>query len=308
MNNLWVATYLFCPLKIYFAPQTLKPGYGPEQEYMTVSFIYIGWLISQFLLEFLTNFPLVHLEVSTHHNDDETSDLGTWHHILGLLSKLLLKLLYVIEPLVICRIINRNWRFSITETLSRFSSRVQPTSCIAHQRQHLQGLYTLLYSSETWSINTQQQERKLKLSHALPPQHLWRRVEWQDEKWGHLAAHRLFVVACLGISKQGACADLVHVFRLSDCCLTKNILYGELISGTRIVDRLLRFRTTVKRDVWQLKILSSEWEPYTYVPTIVWPAGVHSFAKARWSPLSPFISKQSSSVIEILQHFYINGK
>jgi len=70
---------------------------------------------------------------------------------------------------------------------------------------------------------------------AMPWQHLQRHVERQYQECGYLA---LF-----NYSKQGACAGLGHVFRISECRLPKNILHVEMSSGTRSVGRpLLRVR------------------------------------------------------------------
>ncbi len=109
-------------------------------------------------------------------------------------------------------------------------------------------LSTLLYSSETWTMYTWQ-ERRLNSFHLR----CLRRVlgiTWQDRvpNTEVLAQAKTFSIHAL--LSQRRLRWLGHVCRMQDGRIPKDIMYGELASGTRPTGRpALRYKDVCKRDL-----------------------------------------------------------
>ena len=120
-------------------------------------------------------------------------------------------------------------------------------------------LSTLLYSSESWTTYTRQ-ENCLESFHL----HCLRRIlgiTWQDkitntavlEKAGSLSMH---LMLC-----QRRMRWLGHVHRMEDGRIPKDILYGQLALGRRPAGRpMLRFKDVCKRDMKLTDIDPNSWE------------------------------------------------
>ena len=109
-------------------------------------------------------------------------------------------------------------------------------------------LSTLLYRSESWTLYTRQ-ERRLNTFHLRCLRRIFG-ISWQEHipntevlaRAGPLSMYALLTkrrVSCLG-----------HVTRMRDGRLSKEILYGELATGSRPIGRpTLRYKDVLKRDL-----------------------------------------------------------
>ena len=118
-------------------------------------------------------------------------------------------------------------------------------------------LSTLLYSSETWAT-TKKQEAKLNSFHFRCLRRILG-ISWIDKVTNEEVLRRTSLTTLPTILKRRRLRWLGHVSRMEDGRIPKDLLYGELASGTRTVGRpLLRFRDVAKRDLTSLKI--TDWE------------------------------------------------
>ena len=109
-------------------------------------------------------------------------------------------------------------------------------------------LSTLLYGSESWSTYARQ-ENRLENFHLRCLRHILC-ITWQDkitkaavlEQAGSLSMHLML--------SQRRLRWLVHVHRMEDGRIPKDVLYGELALGRRPVGRpALRYKDDCKRDL-----------------------------------------------------------
>ena len=120
-------------------------------------------------------------------------------------------------------------------------------------------LSVLLYGSETWP-SYMRQERKLNAFHMRCLRQIIG-VTWRDKVRNSTVLERTGCQSLFTTLKTRRLRWLGHVRRLSDGRLPKDILYGELSSGSRTVGRpFLRFKDVVKRDMKQLRIDGTTWE------------------------------------------------
>ena len=109
-------------------------------------------------------------------------------------------------------------------------------------------LSTLLYGSESWTLYTRQ-ECRLNMFHLRCLRRI-RGISWQDHipntevlgRAGSLSMYALLTKRCL--------CWLGHVTRMHDGSVPKDILYGELATGSRPTGRpTLRYKDVLKRDL-----------------------------------------------------------
>lgn len=146
-----------------------------------------------------------------------------------------------------CRLNDRAWRnrFLTDRTKGRIFE-----ACV---------LSILLYGAETWPTYMRQ-EKKIHAFHIRMLRRILG-VGWQDKVSNVTVLQRTGCRALLEHLKTRRLRWLGHVRRLSDGRLPKDILYGELTTGSRPVGRpMLRFRDVVKRDMKQLGIEAETWE------------------------------------------------
>ncbi|RJG15198.1 hypothetical protein D4A39_16670, partial [Alcanivorax profundi] len=123
-------------------------------------------------------------------------------------------------------------------------------------------LSTLLYGSEAWTLYTHQ-ERRLNAFHMRNLRRLLG-ITWQDR------VSNADVLAQAGLSSMFATLSqrrlrwLGHVCRMDDGRIPKDILYGELATGTRPTGRpALRYKDVCKRDLKSCNINPADLETAT---------------------------------------------
>ena len=111
---------------------------------------------------------------------------------------------------------------------------------------------TLLYGSEAWTTYAKH-ERKLNSFHLRSLRRILG-INWSDKVPNVLESAGLPTMYTL-------LRWLGHVRRMEDGRIPKDILYGELASGKRSVDRpQLRYKDVCKRDLKALDIDTNSWE------------------------------------------------
>ena len=114
--------------------------------------------------------------------------------------------------------------------------------------QALAELSTLLYSSEAWTTYTRQ-EKKLNSFHLRCLRRILD-ISWQDKITNTEVLERASSFSMYTLLSQRRLRWLGHVHRMANGCIPKDMLYGELVTGTRTVGRpYLRYRDTCKRDM-----------------------------------------------------------
>ena len=120
-------------------------------------------------------------------------------------------------------------------------------------------LSTLLYGRETWTAYARQ-ERRLNSFHLRCLRRILG-ISWQDR------VPNKDVLECAGIPSmfkmlsQRRLRWLGHIRRMEDGRLPKDVLYGELTSGSRPVGRpMLRYKDVCKRDMKPAVISPGSWE------------------------------------------------
>ena len=120
-------------------------------------------------------------------------------------------------------------------------------------------LSTLMYGSESWSLYTRQ-ERRLNSFH----QRCLRRIlgiTWQNHVSNKEVLDKAGIPSMFALLSQRRFRWLGHVTRMHDGRLPKDILYGELATGTRPTGRpMLRYKDTCKRDLVASGILPASLE------------------------------------------------
>ena len=120
-------------------------------------------------------------------------------------------------------------------------------------------LSTLLYSIETCSLYASQ-ERRLNSFHLRCLRRIMG-IKWEDRISNSDVLNRAKLSSIHGLLSQRRLRWLGHVYRMDDGRLPKDILYGELATGTRSVGRpKLRYKDVCKRDMKSTDIKHDSWE------------------------------------------------
>jgi len=133
-------------------------------------------------------------------------------------------------------------------------------------------LSTLLYGSETWTLYTHQE-------HCLSAFHMrcLRKIlgiRWQDRIPNKTVLEKAGIPTMYSLLSQRRLRWLGHVARMDDGRIPKDLLYGELATGSRPVGRpALRFKDVCKRDMKNCDIDPLTWEA-TAVDRSTWRATV----------------------------------
>ena len=109
-------------------------------------------------------------------------------------------------------------------------------------------LSTLLYGSESWTLYTRQ-EGRLNAFHLRNLRKILG-ITWQDRVPNKDVLARAKIPSMFALLSQRRLRWLGHVVRMQDGRIPKDILYGELATGTRQTGRpFLRFKDVCKRDL-----------------------------------------------------------
>jgi hypothetical protein len=120
-------------------------------------------------------------------------------------------------------------------------------------------LSTLLYGSETW-VTYARQERRLNSFHLRCLRRILS-INWQDKVSNKDVLESAKSQSMFAMLSKRRLRWLGHVRRMEDGRLPKDMLYGQLTSGTRAVGRpLLRFKDICKRDMRSADIDPETWE------------------------------------------------
>ena len=138
-------------------------------------------------------------------------------------------------------------------------------------------LSTLLYGSETWTLYARQ-ERRLNAFHLRSLRKILG-ITWQDRVPNKNVLERAKTQSMFALLSQRRLRWLGHVVRMQDGRIPKDILYGELTTGTRPTGRpLLRFKDVCKRDLKLGNIRPADLEP-TAADRDAWRLAVRSSAR-----------------------------
>ena len=122
---------------------------------------------------------------------------------------------------------------------------------------------TLLYSSEVWTTYTRH-EKKLNSFHLRCLIHILY-ISWQDKVTNTEVLERAFSFSIYTLLRQRRLRWFGHVHRMPNGRIQKDMLYGELFTGTRSADRpYIRYRDTCKRDMKVAGIDTKIWEAAAY--------------------------------------------
>ena len=120
-------------------------------------------------------------------------------------------------------------------------------------------LSTLLYSSEAWTTYTRQ-ERKLNSFHLRCLKRILD-ISLQDKVTNTEVLERASSSSMYTLLSQRRLLWLGRVHRMSNVRIPKDMLYGELVTGTRTAGRpYLRYRDICKRDMKVAGIDPTTWE------------------------------------------------
>ena len=120
-------------------------------------------------------------------------------------------------------------------------------------------LSTLLYSSEAWTTYTRQ-EKKLNSFHLRCLRRILD-ISWRDKITNTEVLEHASSFSMYTLLSQRRLRWLGHVHRMANGRIPKDMLYGELVTGTRTVGRsYLRYRDTCKRDMKVARIDTTTWE------------------------------------------------
>ena len=123
-------------------------------------------------------------------------------------------------------------------------------------------LSTLLYGSESWSTYMRQ-ECQLNAFHMQCLKRILG-ISWQDHNPHNDILQRAKITSMYSLLSQRRLRWLEHTQRMEDGRLPKDILYGQLATGTRRVGRpSLRFKDACKRDMKACNIPPDSWELQT---------------------------------------------
>ena len=120
---------------------------------------------------------------------------------------------------------------------------------------------TLLYGSESWTTYSTQ-ERKLQAFHVRCLRRILG-ITWQDEVPNNEVLSRAGIPSMYTLLRQHRLRWLGHTHRMGDGCIPKDLLYGELATGSRRRGRPhLRFKDVCKRDMKACNINTKSWEAF----------------------------------------------
>ncbi|XP_066482784.1 DBIRD complex subunit ZNF326 isoform X2 [Tiliqua scincoides] len=109
-------------------------------------------------------------------------------------------------------------------------------------------LSTLLYCSESWALDSQQ-ERKLNAFHTRCLRSILG-ISWQDKVPNNTILERAGIPSVYALLKQKRLHWLGHVVRMDDGRIPKDLLYGELVQGECPTGRpQLQYKDICKRDL-----------------------------------------------------------
>ena len=118
---------------------------------------------------------------------------------------------------------------------------------------------TLLYGSETWTTYARQ-ERCLHTFHMRSLRSILG-ISWQDKVPNTEVLSRVGLPSMFTLLRQSRLRWLGHVHRTPDGRIPKDLLYGELATGSRCTGRpQLRYRDVVKCDMKAVGIDTETWE------------------------------------------------
>ena len=109
-------------------------------------------------------------------------------------------------------------------------------------------LSTLLYGSEAWNLYSRQQHR-LNAFHLRCIRRILG-ITWRDCMSNKKVLSKAYAPSMYALLSQRRLRWLGHVSRMQDGRIPKDVMYGELATGTRPVGRpMLRFKDVCKRDM-----------------------------------------------------------
>lgn len=120
-------------------------------------------------------------------------------------------------------------------------------------------LSTLLYGSESWTLYAYQ-ERRLNTFHLRNLRRILR-ISWKDHITNKSVLDQAGIPSMFALLTQRRLRWLGHVRRMDDGRLPKDLLYGELATGSRSAGRpVLRYKDVCRRDMKAGDITPSSWE------------------------------------------------
>ena len=118
---------------------------------------------------------------------------------------------------------------------------------------------TLLYGGETWTTYARQ-ERRLNTFHMRSLRRILG-ISWQDKVPNTEVLSRAGLPSMFTLLRQRRLCWLGHVHRMPDGRIPKDLLYGELATGSRRTGHpQLRYRDVVKCDMKAVDIDTETWE------------------------------------------------
>ena len=148
-------------------------------------------------------------------------------------------------------------------TLARLTTRVWSNPMLTEKTKmavyNACVISTLLYGSETWTTYARQ-ERRLNTFHMRSLRRILG-ISWQDKVPNTEVLSRAGLPSMFTLLRQRRLRWLGHVHRMPDGRIPKDLLYGELATGSRHTGRpQLRYRDVVKRDMKAVGIDTETWE------------------------------------------------
>ena len=119
---------------------------------------------------------------------------------------------------------------------------------------------TLLYASESWTTYSTQ-EQKVQVFHLRCLCRILR-ITWQDKVQNNNVLLRAGVLSMFTLLHQCHLCWLGHIHRIEDGCIPKDLLYGELATGSRCRGPLLHFKDVCKHDRKAGNIDIESWEAF----------------------------------------------
>ena len=120
---------------------------------------------------------------------------------------------------------------------------------------------TLLYGSESWTTYAGQ-EKRLNTFHMRCLRRILS-ISWTDKVSNNEVLERADIPSMFTLLRQRRLRWLGHVHRMKDGRIPKDLLYGELESGSRPVGRpKLRFKDVCKRDMLATGLPAGNWETH----------------------------------------------
>ena len=118
---------------------------------------------------------------------------------------------------------------------------------------------TLLFGSESWTTYASQ-EKPLNIFHIKCLRRILS-ISWTDKVSNNEVLARANIPSMFTLLRQRRLRWLGHVYRMEDGRIPKDLLYGELESGSRPIGRpKLRFKDVCKRDMLATGLPTDNWE------------------------------------------------